>query len=90
MSAIADIIVAILYILNLALILRIVLSWFPGINWYTGFFAMLDKITEPMLAPFRKIIPPIGGMLDISPIVPLFLLNALIAFFEQFTSGGFY
>ncbi|MNC73236.1 YGGT family protein [compost metagenome] len=30
---------------------------------------------EPYLKPFRKIIPPIGGMLDISPIVALIALE---------------
>ncbi|MEW8975517.1 MAG: YggT family protein, partial [Exiguobacterium sp.] len=29
----------------------------------------------PFLAPFRRIIPPIGGMLDISPIVAFLVLN---------------
>ena len=35
----------------------------------------LGKIVEPYLTPFRRIIPPIGGMLDISPIVALFALR---------------
>ena len=48
------------------LIAYILLSWVPNIrDSYIG--ELLGKIVEPYLAPFRKIIPPIGGMLDVSP-----------------------
>ncbi|MEW5819519.1 MAG: YggT family protein [Cyanobacteriota bacterium] len=91
MSAIVDIVIIILQALQLVLFIRIILSWFPGINWSAGFFRMLDDITEPILLPFRKIIPPIGGMLDISPIVPLILINFLISFLAPMgSSGGYY
>ncbi len=70
----------ILNLLQLILILRILLSWFPNINWYNQPFKLLDDITEPVLTPFRRIIPPIAGMIDISPIVPIFLINILIGF----------
>jgi YggT family protein len=36
----------------------------------------LIKLTDPVLEPFRKLIPPLG-MIDISPIVVLILLNFL-------------
>ena len=38
---------------------------------------LLGKLVEPYLAPFRRFIPPIGGMIDISPIVALFALGTL-------------
>ncbi len=51
----------------------ILLSWLP--NARESFIGqLLGKLVEPYLAPFRKIIPPIGGMIDISPIVALFAL----------------
>ncbi|WP_214739984.1 MULTISPECIES: YggT family protein [unclassified Exiguobacterium] len=52
----------------------ILLSWFPNAR-ESKFGQILSFLCEPFLAPFRRIIPPIGGMLDISPIVALFVLR---------------
>ncbi|WP_243298190.1 YggT family protein [Bacillus litorisediminis] len=60
-------------IYSIALIIYVLLSWFPGArDSVVGEF--LGKICEPYLEPFRKIIPPIA-MLDISPIVAFITLN---------------
>lgn len=56
------------------IIAYVLLSWLP--NARESFIGqLLGKIVEPYLAPFRKIIPPIGGMLDISPIIALIALG---------------
>ncbi len=60
----------------LLLFLTILLSWFPNINWYKEPFKTLKAFSEIFLAPFRKIIPPIG-MIDISPIVAFFCLSVI-------------
>lgn len=50
------------------------MSWLPNVREsFVG--ELLGKLVEPYLSPFRKLIPPIGGMLDISPIVALIALN---------------
>jgi YggT family protein len=49
------------------------MSWVPSIQ-QSSFGRLLGRICEPYLEPFRKIIPPIG-MIDISPIVAIFVLN---------------
>lgn len=58
------------------LLIYILMSWFPiqrdGIIGDVQHF--LETICEPFLAPFRKIIPPIG-MMDFSPIVALLVLQ---------------
>ncbi|MEK4228659.1 YggT family protein [Solibacillus sp. FSL H8-0538] len=55
----------------------ILMSWVPALqNSAVGSF--LEKVCEPYLGFFRKFIPPIG-MIDISPIVGLFVL----VFIEQ-------
>lgn len=56
------------------IIIYILMSWLPNAraSWIGE---MLGKLVEPYLSPFRRIIPPIGGMLDISPIVALFALH---------------
>jgi YggT family protein len=38
---------------------------------------LLQRVTDPVLAPLRRIIPPIGGTVDISPIVALVILEIL-------------
>lgn len=56
------------------LIIRILLSWFPNINWFDPPFSILSQLTDPYLNLFRSLIPPIGGI-DISPILAIFLLQ---------------
>ena len=54
-------------IYELVLIVRIVLTWIPH-NVYHPAAQFLYKITDPVLNPVRKIVPPIMGM-DFSPII---------------------
>ncbi|SER04389.1 YggT family protein [Gracilibacillus ureilyticus] len=61
-------------IYSYAIIIYILMSWFPGAR-ESSIGRMLASIVEPYLEPFRKIIPPIGGMIDISPIVAIFVLR---------------
>ena len=68
------------YFYYLLIIIRIFLSWIPNIDWLSQPFAALLSITDPFLNIFRGIIPPIGGMLDISPIVAIILLQILQGF----------
>ncbi|MET3698063.1 YggT family protein [Bacillus oleivorans] len=60
-------------IYSIALIIYVLLSWFPGAR-DSAIGEFLGKICEPYLEPFRKIIPPIA-MIDISPIVAFITLN---------------
>lgn len=61
---------------------RIILSWFP-ISPESGLstvFGLLYSVTEPVLGPVRRMLPPvgIGGMgLDLSPIIVLFGVQIL-------------
>jgi len=59
--------------LNIAILARILLTWIP-IDPFHPIVRILNQITEPILGPARRIIPPIGGI-DFSPIIVLFLLS---------------
>ncbi len=63
------------YFYYLILIIRIFLTWIPNIDWDSQPFGFLRSITDPFLNIFRGIIPPIGGVLDISPIIAFFALQ---------------
>ncbi|MBF2064308.1 MAG: YggT family protein [Calothrix sp. C42_A2020_038] len=61
------------------LIFRILLSWFPNVNWYNQPFSALSQVTDPYLNLFRSIIPPLGGI-DFSPILAFLVLNLASGF----------
>jgi len=67
------------------LMIRIVGSWFPAFA-QTSFMRFISHYTDPYLNIFRRLIPPIGGRLDLSPILAYFGLqivqNILLSFFR--------
>ncbi|MBL7068491.1 MAG: YggT family protein [Candidatus Omnitrophica bacterium] len=63
------------------LVIRIILSWF-GVNRYNELVQILFRITEPILAPFRRLPLQMGAM-DFSPIIAFIIL----AFLRNFVVG---
>jgi len=61
------------WILKAAIVVRVISSWLP-ISPYSPWVRWSYQLSEPILAPFRRIIPNLGG-LDISPIIVFILLN---------------
>jgi YggT family protein len=59
------------------LFLRIISSWFSHNFRYHRFVHFLAFYTDPYLNFFRKLIPPLGGVLDLSPILAFFVLQIL-------------
>jgi YggT family protein len=49
------------------LLARVLISWFQ-VDPYNPLVQLLYRLTEPLLAPIRRILPP-AGMLDLSPLV---------------------
>lgn len=62
------------------MIIRAILSWIS--QGYNPIEALLHQLTEPLLAPVRKFIPPIGG-LDLSMIVFLIALQFVQFLFQD-------
>ncbi|MCJ2145536.1 MULTISPECIES: YggT family protein [Bacillus] len=62
-----------LTVYSFALIIYIFMSWVPNAR-ESSFGRVLASLCEPYLEPFRRIIPPLG-MIDISPIVAIFILR---------------
>lgn len=77
---------ALLGLVVLALILNAILSWlvaFDVINlrnrFVYQFSHFLEAVTRPLLAPLRKVIPPLGGV-DITPIILILLISGIQRF----------
>lgn len=62
-------------VLTMAIFARVLLSWFPMREDHP-LKLLLMEITDPILVPLRRIVPRLG-MLDITPIVAMFLLQIL-------------
>ncbi|HST52370.1 MAG TPA: YggT family protein [Pyrinomonadaceae bacterium] len=73
-SFVGYLIFGVLAFYSLAIFLRIVMSW--GASPRNRLLHLLIHLTEPVLGPFRRVIPPLG-VFDISPIVVLLLLDFL-------------
>jgi YggT family protein len=75
-SLLANFVTTLVWALNLAILGRVVLSWIsPSGN--DPVTPILYQITEPILAPIRRFMPQFG-MLDLTPMVALLLLNVII------------
>jgi YggT family protein len=61
------------WILKAALIVRVISSWLP-ISPFSGWVRWSYALSEPILAPLRRVVPNLGG-LDITPILAYFLLS---------------
>lgn len=64
-----------------AIVIRILMSWIAPMT-HNPLTAVLTRITEPLLRPFRRLIPLIGGF-DISPVFAIILLGALSILLED-------
>lgn len=60
----------------LILTVRVILTWFRNINWFSEPWATLRQFTDPFLSVFRGIVPSLGGI-DLSPMLGFFLLNVV-------------
>ena len=68
------------YFYLVLIFIRIFLTWIHTIDWQQQPFLWLRSITDPYLNIFRLVIPPIGGMLDVSPILAIILLQIMQGF----------
>jgi YggT family protein len=74
-----DILCSLLNLYIIAIIVRLVLSWFPlspgsvmeRVNYW------LRRITDPVLEPLRRVLPPLGPI-DISPMIAIIGLQLVV------------
>jgi len=63
-------------LLKYLIIFRCILSFFPRLNWDNQPWLAIRSATDPIMLPFRNLIPPLGGM-DFSPFLLFFLINLI-------------
>ncbi len=73
MAFVAKFVEILFQVLWLAIMARVLLSWLPNAP-RNRLVVFIYDITEPLLSPLRRWIPPLGGMIDISPMVAMLLL----------------
>ncbi len=75
MSLIRNILYSFLNVLRFLILIRAILSFFPlrSSQWYD----FLITVTEPILAPIRKLLSGFSQTFDLSPIVALILIGLL-------------
>ena len=88
MRALLDVIMLVLNLYWYVVLAMIIMSWLISFNvintrnqFVAGLWRVLNQVTEPILRPIRRVIPPMGG-LDLSPIVVfviIFFLQSFIA-----------
>ena len=61
---------------TLLFLFRIVLTWYPQVDLNRGWMRLIGGPTEPLLAPTRRLIQPIGGV-DVTPVVWVGLISLL-------------
>jgi YggT family protein len=66
-----------LQILLVAILVRVVLTWFP-VDPSNPIIRIIYEVTEPVLAPFRRVIPKIG-MFDLSPIAAMLVIQVILS-----------
>ena len=79
MAIVVTLVSLLFQIYEFLLLIRVLLTWInadpyrPVIDHPA--VRVLERITDPVLAPLRRLIPPIGGTVDISPVVALIILE---------------
>ena len=81
--ALFDIVLFLLKLLSIVVIVQVILSWLVAFNvvnlqqaFVRALYTGMDRMTDPLYRPIRKILPDFGG-LDFSPIVLLLLIQVV-------------
>jgi YggT family protein len=72
----------------LLLVIRCLLTWFQNVEFFNQVASVISPVTDPYLNLFRSIIPPIGGVMDISPVLAILVLQIAGQLVEQLIHGS--
>ncbi len=72
-----NILITVLWLFELILLARVLMSWLPGLDRSHPIARFLIDVTEPILAPIRKALPDMGGF-DFSPLIVFLIIQVLM------------
>ncbi len=67
----------VLQVYQLVLLARVLMSWIPNLDPNNPIARVLYQATEPVLAPIRSALPPLGGI-DLSPLIVFLGISLLM------------
>lgn len=76
MGGIFALLAIVLNLYSFLILARVLMTWIPNLDPYNPIVQLLLQVTDPVMEPVRRLIPPIG-MIDISPIVVLIALRLI-------------
>lgn len=78
---ISSVLIALADTYSMVIFIYVMMSWIPMSNGVVAdIYSALGKICDPFLDLFKRLIPPIGGMIDITPIIALLVLQFGVRF----------
>jgi YggT family protein len=87
-QTIAHVIATLIQIEVFLIIIRVLLTWFPGIDPWHPVVRFLRAVVDPVLLPFRRILPTFGGI-DFSPILAVIVLGWLAGLVNNLGAANF-
>jgi YggT family protein len=82
----AGLISTLLYIEIILILIRVALSWFPGVDPWNPLVRALRTVVDPVLYPFRRILPTFAGF-DLSPILAIIVLDQIRTIIDPIANG---
>lgn len=78
--AVSQLAILSLHLFSIAIFAQVIFSWM-GQQVHHPIAALAGELAAPILRPFRRFIPPLGGI-DFSPMIALILLQAAVIFIQ--------
>ncbi len=75
-------------LLTLLIVVRAIFSWIPAVDYGHPLIRAIMRITDPILDPIRRVMPPIGGF-DLSPVIAILLLQLVGRLLVQLLFAAF-
>jgi len=85
---IAQVVAALIQLEVFLILVRVLLTWFPGIDPWNPLVRFLRAVVDPVLYPFRRILPTFGGI-DFSPILAIIVLGWLAGLIKDLGIANF-
>ena len=88
MTALISVLYNLVLLLNILIFIRCIISFFPRVDQNHPVIRFIYTVTEPILAPFRAILPSTSIGIDLSPLLAIFVIEAIVRMLVVLLKGG--